>query len=312
MAQPTNTYDSYDMNGIREDLANIIYMISPEDTPFFSKTRKTKATNTLHEWQTDSLRASAANAKLEGGTVTASARTPTTRLGNYTQIVNDAATISGTDEGLNKAGRGREMAREVFKLGKELRLDIEKALFANNARASGNSATAREMAGIPAWLTTNTQSGAGGADPTGDGTDARTDGTQVALTQAMVNTALQSNWQSGGKADVIYAGAVNVDAIAGFTGSNNQRNTIDKREISYAVDVYMTSFGTVEIIPSRESRARDMFVLQSDMWSIPVLRSFKTKDLPAAGDFESKMVLTELTLSCHNEAANSGVFDLTV
>lgn len=311
MAQPTNTYDSYDMNGIREDLANIIYMITPEETPFFSKCKKDKATNTLHEWQTDTLRSSAANAHIEGNATTATARTATTRLGNYTQILKDAATISGTDEGLNKAGRGREMAREVLKIGKEIRLDLEKAMFDNNARVAGSSTVAREMAGVPTWLTTNTQAGSGGSDATGDGTDARTDGTPAALTQAMVNTALQSTWTSGGKPDCLYADATNVDAIAGFTGSNNQRNTVDKRELSYAVDVYMTSFGTVEIVPSREMRSRDMLALQSDMWSVSVLRPFKTKDLPAAGDYESKQVLIEATLKCHNEAANAGIFDLT-
>jgi len=296
MAQPTNTYDSYDQTGIREDLANVIYKISPEETPFFSKCKKGKATNTYHEWQTDALRASADNAHIEGDDTTASARTATTRLGNYTQIVKDAARISGTDMGLDKAGRGKEMAYQVAKIGKELRLDIERACFLNNARVAGNSTTAREFAGIPTWLTTSTQAGVGGSDATGDGTDARTDGTQAALTQAMLNTALQTAWAAGGKPDTLYAGAFNVDAIAGFTGSNNQRNTVDKREVSYAVDVYMTSFGTVEIVPSREMRARDMLVLQSDMWSIPVLRPFKTEDLAKTGDNERGDGIGEVTL----------------
>ena len=64
MAQPAHTFDSYDVKGIREDLENVIYDISPEETPFYSSLKKVKASNTYHEWQTDSLRSSAANAHI--------------------------------------------------------------------------------------------------------------------------------------------------------------------------------------------------------------------------------------------------------
>ena len=182
MAQPTNTFDSYDAKGIREDLQDVIYDISPSETPFYSSVAKVTASNTYHEWQTDALRASADNKHVEGDDTVAEARTATSRLGNYTQIFKNAVTVPDTDSGLKKAGRAAEMAYQVLKVAKEQKLDIEKALFANNARVAGNSSTARELAGAPAWLITNTSFGANeGADPTGDGTDARTDET-TALT----------------------------------------------------------------------------------------------------------------------------------
>lgn len=59
MAQPTNTYDTYDLVGGREDLADIIYNISPTDVPFQSNIGRGKATAVLHEWQTDSLASAA-------------------------------------------------------------------------------------------------------------------------------------------------------------------------------------------------------------------------------------------------------------
>ena len=90
MAQPSNTFDSYDAVGILEDISSQITQISPQDTPFYSKSKKTKASNTLHEWQTDALRSSAANSHIEGDTTTAEARTATTRLGNYTNIFKNA------------------------------------------------------------------------------------------------------------------------------------------------------------------------------------------------------------------------------
>ena len=107
MAQPGNTFDSYDAVGIKEDLSDVIYNISPEETPFYTKSRKTTASNTLHEWQTDSLRASTTNAHIEGDATTAEARTATTRLGNYTQIFKNAVVVPDTDEGLDKAGRAK-------------------------------------------------------------------------------------------------------------------------------------------------------------------------------------------------------------
>ena len=150
MAQPSNTLDSYDVKGIREDLENVIYDISPEETPFYSSLKKVKASNTYHEWQTDSLRSSAANAHIEGDATTAEARTATVRLGNYTQIFKNATVIPDTDEGLDKAGRSAEMAYQVLKIAKEQKLGIEKALFDNNAYVAGNASTAREFAGCRA------------------------------------------------------------------------------------------------------------------------------------------------------------------
>jgi hypothetical protein len=144
MAQPTNTFDSYEAKGIREDLENVIYDISPEETPFYSSMKKVSASNTFHEWQTDALRSSTGNAHIEGDDTTAEARTATTRMGNYTQIFKNAVVIPDTDVGLDKAGRTAEMAYQTLKIAKEQKLDIEKALFDNNAHVAGNATTARE------------------------------------------------------------------------------------------------------------------------------------------------------------------------
>jgi len=306
MAQPTNTFDHYDANGIREDLADVIYNISPEETPFYSSLKKSKASNTLHEWQTDSLRASAANAHIEGDETTAEARTATTRQGNYTQIFKNAVTVADTDTGLSKAGRASEMAYMTLKIAKEQKLDIEKALFSNNARVVGNATTARELAGAPSWMTSNiTNTGVGGADPTGDGTDARTNGTQTAFTQADFDSAMQSIWENGGRPDSVYLSAYQMNIALGFTGNNNQRSTVQAgdEKVVKSLDVYVTPWGTVEFTPTRENAGRDVFIMQNDMWSCGVLRPTKNTALAKTGDSTKRQVLTELTLVCKNEAA---------
>jgi len=248
MAQPSNTFDSYDAVGIREDLSDIIYDVSPEDTPFYSKCKKLKASNTYHEWQTDALRSSAANAHVEGDEITANARTATTRQGNYTQIFVDAVSVPDTDSGLKKAGRASEIAYQMLKTAKEQKLDIEKALFDNNARVAGNSTTARELAGAPTWLITNTVFGDNeGADATGDGTDARTDETTTltAFNQTDFDTVMQSIWEQGGKPNTVYLSAFQMNKALAFTGMNNQRSTIGAsvggtNAVIKAVDVYVT------------------------------------------------------------------------
>ena len=311
MAQPANTFDTYDSVGIREDLSNVIHNISPEETPFYSKAAKKAAKNTLVEWQTDSLRASTTNAHIEGDATTAEARAATTRLGNYTQIFKNAVVVSDSDDNVDNAGRAKEIAYQTLKIAKEQKLDIEKALFANNARAAGNSTTARELAGAPAWLTTNTVAGVGGADPTGDGTDARTDGTQAAFSQDNFDTVMQSIWVAGGKPDTVYLSAFQMNVALGFTGNNNQRSAVqagDERVVK-SLAVYVTPWGSVEFMPSRENRSRDVFIMQDNMWEVASLRGTKNVALAKTGDNTTRQVVTELTLCAKNEAANGIIAD---
>ena len=316
MAQPTNTFSSYDSVGIREDLSDVIYKITPDDTPFYSKCSKGKAKNTLSEWQTDTLRASGTNAHIEGDNTTAAARSPTTRLGNYTQIFKDAVVVPDTDEGLDKAGRAREMGEQMLKVAAEQKLDIEKALFANNARVSGNATTARELAGVGAWLKTNVnfQSGNSGANPTGDGTDARTDdGTPTAFSQTKFDSVMQSIWEEGGKPDSVYLSAFQMNKALSFTGNNNQRSQVQAgaERVIKSLAVYVTPWGTVEFVPSRENRSRDVFIMQDNMWEVAVLRPTKNVELAKTGDATTRQVVTELTLCAKNEAANGAIYDNT-
>lgn len=313
MAQPANTFDTYDAKGIREDLSDIIYNITPDDTPFYSACKKVKATNTLHEWQTDTLRSSAVNAHIEGDDTAADAAVATSRLGNYTQIFKNAVTIADTEESVDKAGRKNEIAYQTLKIAREQKLDIEKALFENNAREAGNSTTARELAGAGAWVKTNQSIGSGGAAPTGDGTDARTDGTQAAFTQAKFDTVMESIWTNGGTPDKVYLSPFQMNIALGFTGGGNSRRNIDaaSETVYNSVDVYVTPWGSVEFTPSRENRSRDVYIMQSDMWCVGVLRPTKNVGLAKTGDSTKRQVLTELTLVAKNEAANGIVADLS-
>lgn len=314
MAQPTNTFDSYDMEGIREDLQDIIYDVSPDETPFYSKCAKIDASNTLHEWQTDALRASGVNAHVEGDDTVANARTPTQRLGDYTQIFKDAVVIPDTDQGLDKAGRAREMGYQILKTAKEQKLDIELALFENQAKDVGSSVLPRFLAGVPTWVITNTNINTGTL-ATGDGSDTYTAGTGRDFDQAQMDDVMQQIWSSGGNPDTVYLSSADMNRALGFEGNNNQRSTIkaESEKVIKHMDVYVTPWGTVEFVPSREianSTLNYVFIAQDDMWKCAVLRPTKNAPLAKTGDSTRRQVVTELTLVAANEKSSGMIADL--
>ena len=313
MSQPTNTYDTYDSVGIREDLSNVIYNVSPEETPLLSSIAKVKASSTLHEWQTDTLRDSAVNAHIEGDDTVAEARTATTRLQNSTQIFKNAVVTSGTDDVVDNAGRGKEMSYQIVKVGQEQKLDMEAALMANQARVAGNSTTARKMAGLGAFVKTNvTNVGTGGANPAGDGSNARTDGTATVFSQADFDSAMQGIWAEGGKPDCVILSAFQMDKALGFVGNNNQRSTGASGKVENLLNVYVTPWGSVEFIPARENRSRDVWIVEKDKLALAQLRPMKSQALAKTGDNEKRQVVGECTLVVRNEKALGLVADCTV
>ena len=312
MAQPTNAFDTYDAVGIREDLQDVIYSISPTETPFMSSAAREQVKNTLHEWQTDSLAAAVTNnAVIEGDDATLDASSATTRLGNYTQIMDKTVVITGTQEAVDKAGRASELAYQIAKKSKELKRDIESTLLTNQARVAGNSSTARKFGSIGSWVATNDDLGASGASPTGDGTDARTDGTQRALTEASLKSVIKNVWNAGGNPSVIMVGPFNKQKISGFTGGSTRFDASEDKTLYTSIDVYSSDFGDLEVVPNRFSRDRDAWVLDMDYWSVGFLRDFTMHELSKSGDSEKRQLLVELSLISRNEAASGLVADLT-
>lgn len=316
MTQPTNLFDTYDAVGIREDLSDMIYNVDPSDTPFYSKSSKTKAKNTLVEWQTQALRASTVNAHVEGDTTSADAVTPTVRLGARTQIFKNAVVVSDTDEAVDNAGRAKELAYQTLLIAKEQKLDIEKALFANQGNVVGSNSVARKTGGVPSWLITNVNfvSASSGANPTGDGTNARTDsGAPTAFSQAKFDDVMQSIWEEGGKPDTCYLSATQMTVALGFVGNNNQRSAVQAGDetVVKSLAIYVTPWGTISFTPSRENRSRDVFILQDNMWECAVLRGTKNVALAKNGDNTTRQVTTELALCSKNEKANGAIYDNT-
>ncbi len=313
MAQVTNTYSTYDAVGEREDLSDIIYSISPTDTPFMSGIAKENATAVFHEWQTDALAAAASdNYQIEGDEISFAAPSATTRLGNRTQISRKSVIVSGTLDSVSKAGRNNELAYQISKASKELKRDMETSLTANQAPVTGDDSTARRLAGLESWIKTNTSKGGGsGADPSTSGTNARTDGTQRAFTEAQLKDVIKQCWDEGGDPSMIMLGSFNKQVLSGFTGGSTRFDPAENKRLVAAVDVYESDFGAMTVVPNRFSRSRSAYVIQPDMWGVAFLRDFQLMDLAKTGDATKQALLAEYTLVSKNEKASGGVFDLT-
>ena len=311
MAQPTNTFDTYDSIGEREDLSDVIYNISPTDTPFLSSAAKTQSTAVLHEWQTDSLTAAVTdNAVIEGDEVTVDAITATTRLSNSCQILDKAICITGTQEAVDKAGRASEIAYQIAKKAKELKRDLEASLTSNNAEVTGSATAARVAGGLRSWVATNDVMGTSGTSG-GAGNTAATNGTQRAFTESLLKTVIKSVWNAGGNPTMIMVGPFNKQKLSGFTGNSTRFDAGADATLYTSVDVYASDFGQLQVVPNRFSRDRDAWVLDMDFWGVAFLRDFSMHDLAKTGDTEKKQLLLEATLESRNEAASGCVADLT-
>jgi hypothetical protein len=314
MAVDAATFLTYSAIGNREDLSDVIYNIDPVETPFTSGIERVKSAAVLHEWQTQALAAAdSTNSVLEGDDATTDTATPTTRIGNYHQISDKVARVSGTQRSVDHAGRDDELDYQVMLKGKELKRDMETILLANQKRSAGAPGTPRAVGAVLSYIYSNTSKGATGTDPSSTVASVRGDGTQRIFTEQLLKGVLQSVWINGGEPTTIMTGAYNKQQFSTFTGRATPTEDTTKKKIVATVDVYESDFGTLKVVPNRFMRARDVLVLQMDMWALATLPGRNMISIPLAktGDSDRKQVLTEYTLEARNEKGSGGVFDLT-
>lgn len=247
MAIVTNTFTTYSAKGIREDLSNVITNIAPEETPFMSNIGKENVSNTLFEFQTDTLAAAAANAQLEGDDVTSfDAVTATVRVQNYVQISRKTIILSQTEEVVNKAGRRSEVAYQIAKRSAELKRDQEFAMLNNAGTTSGSTTAARTTASLGAFVKTNVDyDTTNGGNPTYTTlpTLGRTDGTVRTFTETILKNVIQKVWTAGGTPKILMTGPINKQRVSGFAGIASSRFNIDggarPATIIGAADIYV-------------------------------------------------------------------------
>lgn len=322
-----NQTETYDMVGIAEDIEDAIFNISPEDTPLLTMAAKKKATNTFHQWQTDSLAAAAANRQVEGADATFSSAAPTTLLGNRTQISTKTINVSRTADSVRKYGRAKEMARLVTKFGKELKRDIEFALVQNQISSAGGETTARSSAGLEVMIAGNrilpTTSGTGTTPGFSSGnwgavTDGTVTGTGATLSEVYLQQALEAAWQDGGDPGVIMTNSLQKRLMAAFGGAQKFAGTYVPNQgktqsmVIGGVDLYISDFGEHKIVLNRYMRTRTVFAVDKDYVSVAMMDPIKYLPLAKTGDGEKAMLVAEYCLVADNPDAHAKIQDLWI
>jgi hypothetical protein len=300
MAIVTNTFTTFDAKGIREDLSNIITNIAPEDVPYQSNIGRESISNSLFEWQTDTLASAAANKQIEGDDVSSfDSVTATVRLQNYAQISRKTIVLSATEEVVNKAGRRSELAYQIAKRASELKRDQEFTMLNGAVAAAGSTSVARGTASLGAFIKTNVDMQTNGTNPsyTTLPNSARTDGNVRTFTETILKNVIQQVWTSGGTPKVLMVGPVNKQRVSGFSGIASSRYNINGGDrpatLIGAVDIYVSDFGQVSVIANRFQRERDAWVLDPEYAKMTMLRPYQQVELAKTGDAEKRMLLVE-------------------
>jgi hypothetical protein len=328
VAQITNTFETYDAVGNREELADKIHQITPEETPFLSLIGRKSVSSTHPEWQTDTLGSvDLSNNQPEGNDWSYSAVSPTTRVGNYCQISDKKIIISRTQDQTSKAGRKSELAREVAKKGVELKIDMEAIVLSNQASlaGSGNGATNRKLGGFRAWLATNDNMNSGtsgGFNSSTNVVDAATNGSQRAFSKTILDSVILSTYNAGGSPKVFMCSPYVKTVFSTLMADSNvapQRYETPKKDqttIVAAADMYLSDFGAITVVPNRQMAragatvARNAFLIDPRMVSLGVFQDISLEKPAKTGDAEKRVLVTEYTLIVNNEAAHGVAADL--
>lgn len=313
MAAPTNTFLSTAAVGNRESLHDIIKILNKDETPFQAAIGEGEAEATYEEWQLDALgNADTANFQAEGDDTTAASITATVRVGNRTQILKKPFTISNTQEAVKKAGRDSEIAYQTALAGRRIKMDLEAFISQNQASVGGGT---RKLGGFETWITSNVSRGASGASGgfSSGNTVAPTDGTQRAVTEALLKTVIRSAWTNGGRPNLLIMGGTQKQNFSAFTGIATQYQAPNNKvaTVVAAADRYVSDFGTFTAVASRFVRGREIMVIDPSLWRVLWLRKWKKEELAKTGDARKFHIVGEVTLESRNEAGNGIVADLT-
>ena len=327
MAISTNEITRYDATNVREDLASVIYNISPIDVPLMSNTGRENVKNTYFEWQTDALASAVTtNAVLEGDQITsADARAATDRVGNYTQISRKVVEVSGTLEAVDKAGMRSYLAYELAKAASELKRDMESVLTSNQVAFAGATTTARKTAGLGGWIITNSYKGAGttaaapvmssgGANLSGYPATAAVAGTARAFTGRVREGAAEGVWAGGGELKGLRVGPCSETGGSTFSGIATLYRDVPagkQADIVGAADVFISDFGEIAVVANRFQPEGNAYLIDPDFASVGYLRNFRTEVMSKTGDSERRMLIVEFGLKVRQQKAMAAIRDLS-
>ena len=332
-AKVANAFSMYSATGNREDLSNAIYNIDPFDTPVMSASRRRNVKNRWFDWQTEFLpTVNLGNAQPEGFNLAGfqDAATPTIRNQNTAQISKRDATVSGSQEEADAAGKGSEMAHQMAIISKVLKSDMESIMCSRQARLDeivGNAPTARTTESIPHWLgravdrngvsgLTKTAATVGGAVvgvfgavgtsglPATNVAAMTAPAAPVSITEAMVGDAMQLAYTNGASPTLLIVPPGPKRTVSTFVGRSTTQVLVGKTEVVSTVDVIATDFGRIKVIPSRWLPTDIGLLIDPDYIAVAFYRSFRQYLMARTGDAENRMIVVEWGVEMRNPLAH--------
>lgn len=287
----------YNATGKTFDLTKLITNISPSDTPIVTLIgRADNATQVLHSWEEDSLGQPVDNAQVEGFAYSVEDPGETSIKDNVCQIFKKGFGVTDTNLAIKRYNMQNKLAYEMQKAMKLIALDEERAVIRSNKKVLGNSNTARKMAGLPYFITTNVFKNSGSAR---------------ALTYALLNDALETLYECGGNPDVIVASARNKRILSMLLPlSTDRTQKSESKKVVATIDVFEGDFGIQRVVTDRWMPDDQVFVLSSEYMGISFLRPFKRETLPKTKDATEQIIKGELTLEVRAEKASARICDL--
>ena len=328
MTLVANAFTSFDSRRNRETFSDLISMITPDETPFYSMIKKESVEGTHPEWSVDTLATPViTNKVVEGDTYGFAAVTATSRIGNYCQISTKQYAISETQEVVLKAGQKSEIGRQRAKKGVELRCDMEAAMLSNNASVAGNTTTARQSAGLRAWIATNDSVGATGSSGgfnAGTGVvDTAPAGSLRTFTKTLLDDTIEATYKAGGNPTVLMLSPYAKRVFSTFMSDSNVaafRTPLTGKSqgtIVGAADAYLSDFGLIDVVPNRQmirvsaTAATYAFLITPDKVAKGFLRDIQEdKDVAKTGDALPRVLKAEWSLIMKNEAAHGVISDI--
>lgn len=297
------TFQTYEVVGIKEDISDIITNISPTKTPFQSMIGSEKITNTLFQWQEDSLRAvqGTASAPLEGADASFITVNPTVMRNNRTQIFVEAVQVSGTTDVVSTYGRARESAYQLAKSAAQLKRDLENAYVGTaQAAVTGADATARNLGGVQVQIAA--------------ANNVYTGGTTTAMSETNLLTALQNVYTAGADPSIIMVTPAISLVVAAYAAASGRYRVLqtggDDKALVNTVNLYVSPFGEQKVVLNRFQKASEnAIIFEPDMWTKAVLRPWTRETLAKTGDSTKQMIVGEFSLKHKNQAASALVIE---
>jgi hypothetical protein len=316
----TSAFTTYNATANREDLSNAIYNIDPFDTPVMSAGRRRNVKNRIFDWQTEFLPiVNLGNAQAEGFQLVNGPSQPTIRRSNCTQISERDATVSGSQEESDAAGKGSEMAHQMALAAKVLKSDMESILCSRQARNDGadgtTTGTPRTTEAFAHWLGRAVDKNNNVAAAVAPGTVttglpvASTDpfpapGTPITVTEAMLGDAMQQAYTNGGSPSMWIVPPGPKRTISSFVGRSTTQVLVGKTEVISTIDVIATDFGRVKVAPSRWLPVDVGLLFDPDYIAVAFFRAFRQFLMARVGDAETRMIVAEWGVEMRNPLAH--------